>query len=63
MSDSTQTARRDPPTRATRLRETLTFLVLAFGIWPIISIAVVGGFGFVIWMFQIIAGPPGPPGG
>ncbi|KAA0571181.1 hypothetical protein [Azospirillum sp. Sh1] len=25
------------------------------------SIAVVGGYGFIVWMSQMILGPPGPP--
>jgi periplasmic nitrate reductase NapE len=49
-----------PPAR--RGRELLTFLVLAFAIWPFVAIAVVGGFGFLVWMYQILAGPPGPAG-
>ncbi|MDY6963528.1 MAG: periplasmic nitrate reductase, NapE protein, partial [Pseudomonadota bacterium] len=48
--------------KPTRRSEILTFLVLAFGIWPIVAVAVVGGYGFLVWMYQIIAGPPGPPG-
>lgn len=44
-----------------RSQELLAFLVLAILIWPIIAIAVVGGWGFVVWIFQMIAGPPGPP--
>jgi nitrate reductase NapE len=46
-----------------RRRELLTFLVLAFGIWPIVAVGVVGGYGFIVWMWQIAFGPPGPPGG
>jgi nitrate reductase NapE len=42
--------------------ELLTFLVLAFGIWPLIAVGVVGGYGFAVWMWQIVFGPPGPPG-
>ena len=49
--------------RATRRRELMTFLVLAFGIWPIVAVGVVGGYGFLVWMWQIVFGPPGPPGG
>ena len=49
--------------RAMRRRELLTFLILAFGIWPVVAVGVVGGFGFLVWMWQIIYGPPGPPGG
>lgn len=47
--------------RARRRRELLTFVALAFGIWPIVAVGVVGGYGFLVWMFQIIYGPPGPP--
>ncbi|MAW85096.1 MAG: periplasmic nitrate reductase, NapE protein [Phyllobacteriaceae bacterium] len=49
-------------TGASRRRELLTFLILAFGIWPILAVGVVGGYGFLVWMYQILAGPPGPPG-
>nr|CAD6600948.1 periplasmic nitrate reductase, NapE protein [Rhizobium sp. TCK] len=55
----------DPPAKAPKSRrrsEIATFLVLAFGIWPVVAVGVVGGYGFLVWMYQIIAGPPGPPG-
>ncbi|WP_207462831.1 periplasmic nitrate reductase, NapE protein [Azospirillum sp. SYSU D00513] len=42
-------------------REITMFLILAVVIWPILSIAVVGGYGFLVWMSQMIMGPPGPP--
>lgn len=48
---------------ATRRRELFAFLVLAFGIWPVVAVGVVGGYGFLVWMWQIVFGPPGPPGG
>lgn len=47
--------------KSSRRRELITFLVLAFGIWPIVAVGVVGGYGFLVWMLQIIYGPPGPP--
>lgn len=47
--------------RSLRRREILTFLVLAFGIWPVVAIGVVGGYGFLVWMLQLVFGPPGPP--
>ena len=50
------------PARSRRT-ELLAFLVLAFGIWPVVAVAVVGGYGFLVWMYQIVFGPPGPPGG
>ncbi|HUG60257.1 MAG TPA: periplasmic nitrate reductase, NapE protein [Methylomirabilota bacterium] len=46
----------------TKRAEFITFLVLAFGVWPFVAVAVVGGYGFLVWMFQLIYGPPGPPG-
>ncbi|WP_264654995.1 periplasmic nitrate reductase, NapE protein [Azospirillum canadense] len=42
-------------------REIAMFLVLAVVIWPILSVAIVGGYGFLVWMSQLIMGPPGPP--
>lgn len=50
------------PFAKARRREMLTFLILAFGIWPIVAVGVVGGYGFLVWMSQLIFGPPGPPG-
>ena len=48
-----------PPTRR---QELFTFALLAILIWPFIAVAVVGGYGFVVWMWQLVFGPPGPPG-
>lgn len=50
-----------PPVRLRR-KEMLAFLILAFGIWPIVAVGVVGGYGFLVWMWQLVFGPPGPPG-
>ncbi|MGB1199892.1 MAG: periplasmic nitrate reductase, NapE protein [Thalassotalea sp.] len=35
-----------------------TFLFLAVFLAPILSIVIVGGFGFMVWISQIIFGPP-----
>ena len=51
------------PSPSGRRAELLAFLVLAFGIWPLVAVGVVGGFGFAVWMWQIAFGPPGPPPG
>jgi periplasmic nitrate reductase NapE len=45
-----------------RRREMLTFFILAYAIWPVVAVGIVGGFGFLVWMYQIIVGPPGPGG-
>src|SRR5262249_23947751 len=44
-----------------RSEELFAFLILAIFIWPILGVGVVGGYGFVVWMLQIVFGPPGPP--
>ena len=49
------------PERASRRAEFLTFVALAFGVWPFVAVAFVGGYGFLVWMFQLAFGPPGPP--
>jgi nitrate reductase NapE len=41
-------------------RELLMFFVLAVLIWPFIAIGVVAGWGFVVWMYYMFTGPPGP---
>jgi nitrate reductase NapE len=41
--------------------ELLVFALLAIVVWPIITVGVVGGWGFAVWMLQQIYGPPGPP--
>ena len=46
----------------TRREELSAFLILAVVIWPGVAVAVVGGYGFLVWMWQLVFGPPGPPG-
>jgi nitrate reductase NapE len=47
--------------RAGRRAELAVFLLLAVVIWPFLSIGFVAGYGFLVWMWQIMFGPPGPP--
>ena len=51
-----------PPRPHTRNKELVTILAPAFGSWPLIAVGVVGSYGFAVWMWQIVFGPPGPPG-
>jgi len=46
---------------STKSRELTAFLFLTVILAPAVAIAVVGGYGFSIWMYQLIAGPPGAP--
>ncbi len=41
--------------------ELTVFLFVAVVLAPILAIVIVGGYGFVIWIYQLIVGPPGPP--
>jgi nitrate reductase NapE len=56
-----ETARSSLPVSRTRGQELLVFAVLAVLVWPVVAVGVVGGYGFAVWMYQHIAGPPGPP--
>jgi len=44
--------------RKTELR---CFMLLAVVLAPVLAVALVGGLGFSIWIYQMFAGPPGPP--
>ena len=50
------------PATTSRRAELLVFAIIAAFIWPIVAVGVVGGYGFLVWMMQLILGPPGPPG-
>lgn len=39
--------------------ERTSFIILAVFLAPILSVVIVGGFGLVIWLSQLIFGPPG----
>ncbi|WP_410001867.1 hypothetical protein [Tardiphaga sp. 709] len=43
------------------MSELLVFLTIVVLIWPVVAVGVVGGYGFLVWMTQLIFGPPGPP--
>lgn len=45
-----------PPTKSQELR---AFLLLAVAMAPVLAVAVVSGYGFLVWMVQLVAGPPG----
>ena len=63
---TSETAKTDHPEAAsekpTRRAEFAAFLTLAVLIWPIVAVGIVGGYGFLVWMSQLVLGPPGPPG-
>ena len=46
---------------ASKRSELAVFAIIVAVIWPVMAVAVVGGYGFLIWMSQLVFGPPGPP--
>lgn len=51
MNDKTE-----PATKAQELR---AFLALSVVLAPVLAVLVVSGYGFLVWMVQLVAGPPG----
>jgi nitrate reductase NapE len=51
----------DPLHRPSKAMELKAFLLLAVVMAPVLAVIVVAGYGFLVWMFQLVAGPPGPP--
>lgn len=43
----------------TRRGERRVFIFIAVFLFPLLSVILVGGYGFTIWMLQLIFGPPG----
>jgi nitrate reductase NapE len=43
----------------TKAQELKSFLFLSVVMAPILAGVIVAGYGFAVWMYQLIAGPPG----
>lgn len=44
-----------------RRMEIFAFLFLTAILMPALAVATVGSYGLAVWIYQVIAGPPGPP--
>jgi nitrate reductase NapE len=44
-----------------RRMEAIAFVFLTLVLVPGLAVATVGGYGLTVWIYQMIAGPPGPP--
>lgn len=51
----------DPLPDTRKRDERLVFIFLIVFLFPLVAVAVVGGFGFMVWMLHHFTGPPGPP--
>jgi nitrate reductase NapE len=52
----TENATEAPSTRTEEWRSFLFFTVVMA---PVLAVLLVGGYGFLVWMYQLFAGPPG----
>ena len=43
----------------TKAQELRSFLFLAVVMAPVLAVIFVSGYGFAVWMFQLVVGPPG----
>lgn len=46
----------------TKAEEVKSFLFLTAVMAPILAVLIVAGYGFLVWIYQMFAGPPGPAG-
>lgn len=40
--------------------ETRLYIFLILFLFPMLSVVLVAGYGFIVWILQMIFGPPGP---
>jgi nitrate reductase NapE len=43
----------------TKAQELRSFLFLSVVMAPALAVILVAGYGFLVWMYQLLAGPPG----
>jgi len=58
MSIASDDARARPRRRR---MEIFAFLFLTAVMMPALAVATVGSYGLAVWVYQMVAGPPGPP--
>ena len=50
----------DPEAPSTKQEETRSFLFLTVVTAPVLAVVTVAGWGFIVWMYHLLNGPPGP---
>jgi nitrate reductase NapE len=58
MNAPTEPAPDDIDAPSTRKEELRSFLFFTIVMAPALAVAIVGGYGFLVWMYQLVAGPP-----
>jgi len=49
----------DTNASVTKAQELRSFLLLSVVMAPVLAGVIVAGYGFLVWMVQLVAGPPG----
>ncbi|MCQ4286984.1 periplasmic nitrate reductase, NapE protein [Pseudomonas stutzeri] len=50
------------PALVSKPEETRLFVFLLVFLFPLLSVVIVAGYGFIVWISQLVVfGPPGPP--
>ena len=57
MQNDNRSPASDAP--STRQEEWRSFLFFTVVMAPVLAVAIVSGYGFIVWMIQLLSGPPG----
>lgn len=57
-SRSVDRPRKEIGVQTEQRRELAVFLFLTFVLAPLLAVIIVAGYGFCVWMYQLVAGPP-----
>jgi nitrate reductase NapE len=49
----------EPAKPTTKAQELRAFLFLSVVLAPVLAVGIVSGYGFLVWMVQLVTGPPG----
>ncbi|HAF93331.1 MAG TPA: periplasmic nitrate reductase, NapE protein [Pseudomonas sp.] len=49
-----------PEQSSSKREETRLFVFLIVFLFPLLSVLLVAGYGFIVWITQMFFGPPGP---
>lgn len=62
VESSSMSVGSDEAGRSRRKRmEIFAFLFLTAVAMPALAVGVVGSYGFAVWIYHMVVGPPGPP--
>jgi nitrate reductase NapE len=59
MTEAPVPEQEEKPVQYTKNQELRSFLFLTVVMAPAVTVIFIASYGFIVWMYQIIAGPPG----